>query len=721
MARTNGLLWSRVALAAAALVPAGVLAQPATQIDDHVVVLGRWDNPFGYSFSASQGVVGAAELEARPLLRPGEILEAVPGLIVTQHSGTGKSNQMFLRGFNLDHGTDFATWVDGMPVNLPTHGHGQGYTDLNFLIPELVERLEYRKGALLRRGGGLLVGGRRALVDLPSGSPEGISRPASARTAISALLAADSVDARATASFSTACRHIATTARGTTSRRTSKRNNCCCATRRAPDGGEWNVALMGYDAQWNSADQVPRRAVESGLISPLGSIDTTFGGETSRYSLSGSWSADCGAGPRALERLPIDYDSILFSNFTYFLDDPVDGDQFEQLDDRTVTGGELLLRVPGRRRIAAHVGAMLRYDDIGDVGLFRTREPGAPVDRARSTPSRSSALGLYYSNETQLNDRLRATLGVRADRFDFDVASDLAANSGARRRLDARAEGQPDLRGRAPRPSSISSAGQGLSQQRRPRHDDHHRPCRRATRRIPSIRSSLRTQFEVGFRSFMDRRVNVSAALWYARARFGAAVHRRCRQHRGQPAEPTLRHRGAALLPAERSCSRSTSSSRSRSRGSRISIPRATRFRARSIAWSRRASRTTTRAVCTAAFALRYFGPRPLIEDGSVKSDSSTIVNAALGFRRERLDVRARPPERVRLRRPRHHVLLRVALAGRAGRGRRGLHFHPHRAAQPAGIRDLEVLTIGVRLGVRHRVRPRAEHVTVVRRTARRQ
>ena len=97
--------------------------------------------------SASQGVVGAAELEARPRLRTGEILEAVPGLIVTQHSGTGKSNQMFLRGFNLDHGTDFATWVDGMPVNLPTHGHGQGYTDLNFLIPELVERLEYRKGA----------------------------------------------------------------------------------------------------------------------------------------------------------------------------------------------------------------------------------------------------------------------------------------------------------------------------------------------------------------------------------------------------------------------------------------------------------------------------------------------------------------------------------------------------------------------------------------------
>ena len=135
-------LLSTLAAAAAAT---SVGAQSAAR--DEIVVLGRWDNPVGITRSASQGVAGNLEIESRPRLRTGEILEVVPGLIVTQHSGTGKSNQMFLRGFNLDHGTDFATYVDGMPVNLPTHGHGQGYTDLNFLIPELVERLEYRKGA----------------------------------------------------------------------------------------------------------------------------------------------------------------------------------------------------------------------------------------------------------------------------------------------------------------------------------------------------------------------------------------------------------------------------------------------------------------------------------------------------------------------------------------------------------------------------------------------
>ena len=113
---------------------------------DEIVVIGRWTDLAGTAISASEGFVGQEELDIRPRLRTGEVLEVVPGLIVTQHSGTGKSNQMFLRGFNLDHGTDFSTSIDGMPVNLPSHGHGQGYTDLNFLIPELIESVEFRKG-----------------------------------------------------------------------------------------------------------------------------------------------------------------------------------------------------------------------------------------------------------------------------------------------------------------------------------------------------------------------------------------------------------------------------------------------------------------------------------------------------------------------------------------------------------------------------------------------
>lgn len=102
----------------------------------------RSDKLIGIATNATEGVVGAKQLQQRPLLRPGETLETVPGVIVTQHAGSGKANQYFVRGFNHDHGTDFATWVEDMPINMPTHGHGQGYTDLNFLIPEFVKSIE---------------------------------------------------------------------------------------------------------------------------------------------------------------------------------------------------------------------------------------------------------------------------------------------------------------------------------------------------------------------------------------------------------------------------------------------------------------------------------------------------------------------------------------------------------------------------------------------------
>ncbi|MEO8631496.1 MAG: Plug domain-containing protein, partial [Betaproteobacteria bacterium] len=109
-------------------------------------MIGHYATGIGTTDAASAGSVNAKLIEDRPILRPGEILEFVPGMVVTQHSGDGKANQYFLRGYNLDHGTDFATYVAGMPVNNPTHAHGQGYADLNFMIPELVSRIDFKKG-----------------------------------------------------------------------------------------------------------------------------------------------------------------------------------------------------------------------------------------------------------------------------------------------------------------------------------------------------------------------------------------------------------------------------------------------------------------------------------------------------------------------------------------------------------------------------------------------
>jgi outer membrane receptor protein involved in Fe transport len=116
-------------------------------------VTGRQNSLIGIAESASEGTVDQQEISQRPLLRPGEVMETIPGMIVTQHAGGGKANQYFLRGFNLDHGTDFATDVDGVPINLPTHAHGQGYTDLNFLIPELIQQVDYEKGPYYAQNG----------------------------------------------------------------------------------------------------------------------------------------------------------------------------------------------------------------------------------------------------------------------------------------------------------------------------------------------------------------------------------------------------------------------------------------------------------------------------------------------------------------------------------------------------------------------------------------
>src|ERR1700680_1585665 len=141
---------------------------------DKIEVLGHYENGVGTSDAASQGAVTAKLIENRPALRPGELLEFVPGVIVTQHSGDGKANQYFLRGFNLDHGTDFATFVAGMPVNMRTHAHGQGYADLNFLIPELVARIDYKKGPYYAEEGDFATAGS-AHIHLANSLKQGVA------------------------------------------------------------------------------------------------------------------------------------------------------------------------------------------------------------------------------------------------------------------------------------------------------------------------------------------------------------------------------------------------------------------------------------------------------------------------------------------------------------------------------------------------------------------
>ena len=420
-----------VALAAAisgALLPQSAMAHEENVLEE-VVVEGRRQVLVGEARSASEGVVGQMELSIRPLLRPGDVLEAVPGLIVTQHSGSGKSNQMFLRGFNLDHGTDFATWVDGMPVNMRTNGHGQGYTDINFIIPETIRTIEFVKGPYHAELGDFSSAGGahiRTFDDIPDDTVKvGIGENGFGRLLVMGDTEIGSVE------FTGALEGQVYDGPWTDIEEDVQKVNGLVKLWQENDERRWSLTGMFYENDWNSADQIPQRAVEQGLIDILGSLDKTLGGDSGRYSLSFAWEHEHESHRSEWSAYLIDYDMNLWSNFTYLLDDPENGDQFQQVDDRTIWGGGYRrFWVTGAEEHFHHsAGVEFRYDDIGEVGLYRTRERQRLSTVRRDTVDQAS-LGVFYELAWHMNERWRSVLGIRGDYFDFDVTSDNPLNSG---------------------------------------------------------------------------------------------------------------------------------------------------------------------------------------------------------------------------------------------------------------------------------------------------
>jgi len=402
---------------------------------EEIVVTATRIGLIGESRAASEGIVLAIQLEGRPVLRPGEVLEVVPGLVVTQHSGDGKANQYFLRGFNLDHGTDFATRVDGIPVNMPTHAHGQGYSDINFLIPELVEKVRYRKGTYFADEGNFSAAGaadiayRRdldgSLASLTLGEDEYYRALIAGAPEIGGGTLLGALD------YSTA------DGPWDLPQDFRKISGLVKYSRGAADRG-LAVTAMGYDGQWASTDQIPERAVGGQCaqipfcIPRFGYVDPTSGGESHRYSLSvDAWSqGDDGRGWSA-NAFAMEYHLELISNFTYALDQ-VNGDQFEQYDDRRVYGGRYEYAWPASFTDGAgalRAGVELRRDEIEPVGLFLTTQ-AQRRETVRQDDVTQTSTSAYVAHDQRWNDWLRTELGLRFDYFDFDVSSNLAANSG---------------------------------------------------------------------------------------------------------------------------------------------------------------------------------------------------------------------------------------------------------------------------------------------------
>lgn len=364
------------------------------------------------------------------MLREGELLENVPGMILTQHSGDGKANQMFVRGLNLDHGTDFQTRIESMPLNLPTHAHGHGYSDLNLLIPELVDRLEYRLGPYYAELGDFGSAGG-ATLHLARSLPTPIASVEGGAWGFGRAVVAGSQR-----------RGRSTFLLGGEAKRYDGPWESAQALRKLSGMARWTwthdrdeVSLLGlsYDNQWNASDQIPDRAVTSGQLSRFGQVDATLGGTTSRSSLSLAWRRLTSRGVLQVDAYAVRYRFGLYSNFTYFLEDASTGDQIEQRDDRRIAGLDASYASGVRAFGTSHalrVGVQGRVDDA-DVALYTTTAR-TRTGTVRTDDVQQGSAALWSAVESQWTSHLRSTLGLRGDIYRFDVASDRVENSGQR-------------------------------------------------------------------------------------------------------------------------------------------------------------------------------------------------------------------------------------------------------------------------------------------------
>jgi hypothetical protein len=586
----------------------------------------------GIAAAASQGAVTARELEMRPVMRAGEVLETVPGLVVSQHSGEGKANQYYLRGFNLDHGTDFSTTVAGVPVNTPTGAHAHGYADVSFLIPELVSGVQFRKGPYFADEGDFSAAGaatinyvnqlERPIVALGGGSDAWgrILAAASPRVFGGGVLAAFELN------------HTD----GPWVRPDDYRKvNGVLRYSRGDNRRGISLTGMGYWADWNATDQVPARAIDDGRISRFGLIDDTDGGRANRQSLALELQRSSGPSLLRATAFVLRNSLNLFSNFTYFLDDPDNGDQFEQAERRVAAGGRLTYRRLGRlldRHTESAVGFQIRQDWLDPVGLYRTSA------RQRLTTTREDEVGqtmaaVYAQTEIEWTRTLRTTFGLRADGYRYAVTSDNPVNSG---------DGSDALV--SPKVGAILGPWSGTEFYVNAGTGFHSNDARGAAMSVDPVTGQpvdrvtplVRAKgAEIGLRTVRVKGLQSTVALWYlgidSELLFvgDAGTTEAGRPSRRVGVEWTNYARLTPWLTADADLA-FTNARFSDADPAGTRIPGALdRVISAGLAFD-------ARHPLSGSLRLRHFGPRPLTEDARVTSESTTLWNGEMGYRLSR-------------------------------------------------------------------------------------
>jgi outer membrane cobalamin receptor len=629
----------RITPLAEALLGASILAlsslAPSAMAQDKILPAVQVDasrtSQLGIADSANAGIVMQEQLEPRIVYRPGEMLEAIPGLIASQHSGEGKANQFYLRGFNLDHGTDLRTTIDGMPVNQRSHGHGQGWTDLNFLIPELASRIEYRKGPYYAAEGDFASAGA-VNIAYPDMLDQGWASIGIGQNGYRRALLMDSPQA-GNGKLLYALELFRNDGPFTRPDDFRKVNGVLRYSEGTAANG-FHVTAMAYRGDWNATDQIPRRAVTAGLLGRFDAIDPTDGGEARRTSLSGGWRTTGAAGSTTVNAYLVRNELDLYSNFTYFDADPVNGDQFNQQDKRTTAGIDASHTWPvaGLGLASSNtVGLQLQNDHIAN-GLYGT------AARARLTTTRAdriaeSSAGLHFENNTRWSEHFRSVAGVREDLYRFKVGSSTPENTGKR----AASIASPKLSlifGPWAKTEYFVNLGYGF----------HSNDARGVTISVdpatgapadrvpPLVRAKgmelgLRSEFIPGLQSaFTVYQLDYDSELLFVG---DAGTTEAGRPSRRVGVEFNNYYRVTKQLTIDADVALARARFRDADPAGRR-IPGAVEGVA-SIALA-----VDNLGPYFGALQLRYFGPRPLIEDNSVRSNSTATLNGRIGYRIDR-------------------------------------------------------------------------------------
>jgi outer membrane receptor protein involved in Fe transport len=543
---------------------------------------------------------------------PADVLRGVPGLVIAQHAGGGKSDQYLIRGFDADHGTDVLLAVDGVPVNMVSHAHGQGYADLHFLIPETIERVDVHKGPYYAEFGNLATAGavqlitrhrfERPFVRLQAGS-FGAARavagysPRAANAWIAGEVHLTDGPFRHPQDFTRA--NVAGKWRAT-----------------MRDGHALTLAASGYRGEWNASGQIPARLVDSGRLDRFDALDPSEGGLTSRAHASAVYDGRFGSTRLTAQTYVVNYSLDLFSNFTFFARDAQSGDGILQRDRRSMWGGRLAAVQPhrlGRFPAVATAGSEWRRDAIDVALTYQQRR--APLEDVTQSDVRERDLGLYAQEEVIFNNRIRAIVGLRHDRFAFDVRAQGTgpegtlnpAVTGPKASLIVSPGGSPELQ-------LFANYGRGF----------HSNDARAAVSSPTAPVLPASNGYEIGVRRALGRRAEVSAAWWLldleseftwsgdeGTTEAGGATRRR-----GVEIEGRTRLANAIWLEGD------VTASRGRYRDTGEAIARAPRltFNAALV--------VTEWKSWSGQFRTRHVGDHPAVEDAAVNARGLTVADA---------------------------------------------------------------------------------------------